>query len=266
MKRNIKMNFKETLSLLMKKSVLGVILLGASAIGISGHCLANGDNVETQEEILTEIAGLDTVENYCNYYDILESDNEEFIKEVENMIDERGTFSMIDANSEITTYSSSSSPLKKDRNIPESAYADIIWTNNPLTPFNHVGIYTANNKITEALANGVKTRTVGKKMKEYPFITYKVVTKSNGNTRYSLEKRKSTAAWAKGQVGRSYDTNFANNKENTSASNKKFNCSELVWKAWKFKGKLDLDSNGGKGVYPNNIKDSNRTKVVYQSK
>ncbi len=260
------MNFKSVLIFLKKKIVIGVMFLGVAVFSLSGNCFANEGISEKQENTITEIAELETVENYCEYYGVLESDSEEFTDEVEAMIEERDGFSVVNNDSKVATYSSSNSPLKKDRKIPESAYADIIWTNNPLTPFNHVGIYTVNNKITEALSDGVKTRTVGKKMKEYPFIIYKVVTKKNGNTRYSLEKRKSVAAWAKAQVGRAYDVNFANNKENTPASNKKFNCSELVWKAWKFKGKLDLDSNGGEGVYPNNIKGSNRTKSIYQSK
>ena len=62
-------------------------------------------------------------------------------------------------------------------------------------------------------------------------------------------------------MGKDYDFNFYNNKENTAEGNKTFNCSELVWKAWKFNGEanVDIDSNGGSGVYPNNIRKSDRT-------
>lgn len=85
---------------------------------------------------------------------------------------------------------------------------------------------------------------------------------ANGGTRYSFEDRKRVAKWGIDQVGKGYDANFSDNKKNTVANNKRMNCSELVWKAWKFKKNVDLDSNGGPGVYPNNIKNSNRTKLI----
>ena len=139
--------------------------------------------------------------------------------------------------------------------------ADIIWTNNPLTPFNHVGIYTKKSQITEALGNGVCSRKTGKQ-NEYPFEIYKVVTKNNGNIRYSEKQRSKVASWALGQVGKKYDTQWWNNKLNTREGNAKFNCSELVWKSWKFRAGVDLDSNGGNGVYPNDIRSLKRTKFV----
>lgn len=162
--------------------------------------------------------------------------------------------------------SSGSDSGKKERFIPTSYTADIIWTNNPITPFNHVGIYTAKGQITESLLEGVQTRLVGRVMREYPFEIYKATKKANGTKRYSKSKRKKVASWALQQVNKDYDFAFANNKENTVSSNEKFNCSELVWKAWKFTINVDLDSNGGKGVYPNNIVDSSRTYLVKENK
>lgn len=58
-----------------------------------------------------------------------------------------------------------------------------------------------------------------------------------------------------------YDTNFAFNKTTIS----KLNCSSLVWNAYMNTANLDLDSNGGPGVYPSNIRDSSRT-VTYANK
>ncbi|MBR1693325.1 MAG: hypothetical protein IJ711_11225 [Lachnospiraceae bacterium] len=230
-------------------TLLTVILISqSSSIAIAGKLQASSKC----SKIPTAVS------EYCKKYNIPVSNSKEFIDEVEKMIDARNGFRR-------TSSSSGSNPLKKDRYIPKSSTADIIWTNNPITPFNHVGLYTASNKITEALSNGVKTRTVGVKMPEYPFKIYKVTTKSNNNTRYSSATRNKVADWAKKQVNKKYDYGFADNKQNNSASNKKFNCSELVWKSWKFTANVDLDSNGGKGVYPNNIKDSNRTKLINQS-
>lgn len=58
-----------------------------------------------------------------------------------------------------------------------------------------------------------------------------------------------------------YDLAFANNKKTIS----KLNCSGLVWNAYKKSVNIDLDSNGGPGVYPSNIRDSSKT-VTYASK
>jgi len=37
------------------------------------------------------------------------------------------------------------------------------------------------------------------------------------------------------------------------------NCSQLVWATYTIKAGIALDSNGGFGVYPDNIKDSSLT-------
>lgn len=199
--------------------------------------------------------------DYCENYGIEFSSNPEFILEVHSILLERN--SAINSKSTIKPTSGGSSPLMKPRFIPTSELADIIWTNNPVNPFNHVGIYTEKNQITEALEKGVSSRTVGKTMPEYPFEIYMVLEKVGGNTRFSNYQRGITAAWAKGKVHKGYDVNFANNKINSVEGDKLFNCSELVWKSWMYKWNVDLDSNGGLGVYPNNIRNSNRLKRIY---
>ncbi|KAB7789844.1 hypothetical protein [Bifidobacterium leontopitheci] len=37
------------------------------------------------------------------------------------------------------------------------------------------------------------------------------------------------------------------------------NCSQLAWASYYYTSKLDLDSNGGSGVYPKDIRDSQYT-------
>lgn len=104
-------------------------------------------------------------------------------------------------------------------------------------------------------------------MNEYPFKIYKVTTTSGGSVRYTSTVRKAVAQWALKQVGKPYDYDYENNKLNTTSNNAKFNCSELVYKAWKYNGNtsVDLDSNAGTGVYPNNIRDSKYTSLIYTS-
>lgn len=58
--------------------------------------------------------------------------------------------------------------------------------------------------------------------------------------------------------GKKYSANFAVNKKTGST---KMNCSQLVWAAYKASVKIDLDGNGGLGVYPYNIKDSKHTHI-----
>lgn len=55
---------------------------------------------------------------------------------------------------------------------------------------------------------------------------------------------------------RPYDVLFASNKTTTA----RLNCSSLVWNAYmRSSAKIDLDRNGGPGVYPADIRDSPRT-------
>lgn len=257
--------------MLNKKSIAKVFGIGVIATSLFvTPSVANATS--TDGGLGIPIEEMQKIEEFCETYNVEMSNDPDFINEVQAMLKERNENNPENeiksySNISIATRSSSSSssggnPLMKSRYIPTSSVADIIWTNNPVTPFNHVGLYTKTNKITEALLNGVKTRTVGKNMKEYPFVVYKVSTTKDGSARYSYTDRKLVATWGENQVGKDYDTNFANNKKNTTANNKKMNCSELVWKSWKFKKNVDLDSNGGPGVYPNNIKNSKLTKQI----
>ncbi|MBP3222386.1 MAG: hypothetical protein J6M18_00455 [Actinomycetaceae bacterium] len=65
--------------------------------------------------------------------------------------------------------------------------------------------------------------------------------------------RNKAANRAKTYVGRAYNLKgFAFNK----TANGKMNCSQLVWAAYKTATGIDLDGDGGHGVYPRDIKKS----------
>ena len=236
----------------MKKTLIW-ILAAVLVCSLATPCFA--DNSLSQEAVSKDaIISSQDVKAYCDYYGIEYFDNNaEFHNEVSEMIKERN-FKLSDE-----TMSSGGNNGSKERTIPTSLVADIIQTNNPLTPWNHVGLYSKTNEITEALEGGVCCRSTGKQQ-EYPFEIFKVVKKDSDN-RFALVTRKAVSKYATDQMGKDYDFNFYNNKENTAEGNKTFNCSELVWKAWKFNGEanVDIDSNGGSGVYPNNIRKSDRT-------
>ncbi|SFB02625.1 Permuted papain-like amidase enzyme, YaeF/YiiX, C92 family [Amycolatopsis marina] len=122
---------------------------------------------------------------------------------------------------------------------------------------NHVGIFYTTKTIVEAPGSGSKSqaRTAATLNKCGP--VYKMYVKAKQTS------RNKAANYAYNNLrGKAYDNNFAFNK---SSSNSKLNCSELVWKAYKKAVNIELDSNGGPGVYPNNIKDDGST-VVYSTR
>lgn len=118
---------------------------------------------------------------------------------------------------------------------------------------NHVGIYYTTKTIVEAPGKGEKSKSVTASTLKKCGPIYKMSVKAKQSSR----DKAANHAYNKFR-GLGYDTDFANNKYN---DNGKLNCSELVWKAYKDSVDIDLDSNGGLGVYPDNIKDDGSTDV-----
>lgn len=119
--------------------------------------------------------------------------------------------------------------------------------------YNHVGIYYTTNTIVEAPGSGQKSRSVTASTLKKCGPIYKM----SVNTKQSNRNKAADHAYNNFR-NMPYDNNFADNKDN---SNGKLNCSELVWKAYSHGAKIDLDSNGGPGVYPDNIKDHGSTAI-----
>ncbi|MCR8845007.1 hypothetical protein NQ117_15095 [Paenibacillus sp. SC116] len=69
----------------------------------------------------------------------------------------------------------------------------------------------------------------------------------------SVAQNHSATEWAKTKVGYDYDIKFFDNRFCNTNS---YNCSQLVWCAFKQVANIDLDKNGGWGVYPKDIRDS----------
>ncbi|MEH3032562.1 MAG: YiiX/YebB-like N1pC/P60 family cysteine hydrolase [Aeromicrobium erythreum] len=126
---------------------------------------------------------------------------------------------------------------------------DVFWYDSAT---DHVGLYTSAAYIVEAPGAGKVVRKLQAKSKKVPSKTYKMAVK------VSQAKRNASAAWATTKRGKAYNLNFAFNKKVTAS---KYNCSQLVWAAYKAKAKVDLDSNGGTGVYPGNIRDSKKVSI-----
>lgn len=127
---------------------------------------------------------------------------------------------------------------------------DIFYSSNSTIgiPHGHTAIYVSHDTYVEATTPYV--RLVQANMKEAPRPVYKYYV---GWAWQSPNKYKA-ANFAKSKIGKSYNYFFWNNKTVHANS---YNCSQLVWAAYKSTDpNVDLDSDGGPGVYPTDIKKS----------
>ncbi|MEW6918784.1 YiiX/YebB-like N1pC/P60 family cysteine hydrolase [Trueperella pyogenes] len=131
---------------------------------------------------------------------------------------------------------------------------DVFYTPSKSFGINHghSGIYSYPQWIVEALP--------GKGVAEHFYAEVKV---SSGAHKQSVStsqgNRNRAANRARDFIGKWYSPNFAFNK----TANGPMNCSQVVWAAYKTATGIDLDSNGGHGVYPSDILNSRYT-VTYQ--
>ncbi|MGW4129458.1 hypothetical protein [Amycolatopsis japonica] len=128
------------------------------------------------------------------------------------------------------------------------------YAKSSVVKHNHVGIYYTTKTIVEAPGTGQKSKSVTASTLKKCGPIYKMYVAT-------LQENRDKAANHAYNNFRNmpYDPNFFDNKAN---SNGKLNCSELVWKAYRHGTKLDLDGNGGPGVYPDDLKEHDAT-VVY---
>lgn len=119
----------------------------------------------------------------------------------------------------------------------------------------HIGMYYTKTTIIEAAnpTDGIRSASVAnRKVSSGSRIMSTNIT--------TVSQDESAANWAYGKRGNGYNNNFAVNR---SCGGPNYNCSQLVWCAFKQKANIDLDNNGGLGVYPVDIRDH---KNVYDIK
>ena len=117
----------------------------------------------------------------------------------------------------------------------------------------HVGIYYAKNRIVESIpSTGVRNITHTSRNVENHAVMQLVNT--------TQAKRNAAADWANSRVGKdAYSYNFVTNRQTAHTGAK--NCSKLLWSAYIQKAGIDIDRNGGTGVYPIDIRDSSYTRT-----
>lgn len=141
------------------------------------------------------------------------------------------------------------------KKLPTSAKGNIYYTNSYTAYYNHghVGMYSAADKIVESVpSDGVRQIAYNARDVEDNSIVQTVNVTSSQKT--------SAADWAVSRVGDPYSFNFVNNR-NTGHDGAK-NCSKLLWSAFLLKANIDIDSNGGLGVYPRDITSSSYTTTI----
>ena len=127
---------------------------------------------------------------------------------------------------------------------------DVFYSSNSTLGIQHghTGIYDSSSSYVEATSPHV--RRVNAHWAEAPAPAFKYYV---GWDRQSPNKYKA-ANFAAAQIGKGYNWFFWNNKTVYAST---YNCSQLVWAAYKQTDpNVDLDSNGGAGVYPLDIKNS----------
>lgn len=146
------------------------------------------------------------------------------------------------------------------RKLEKAKTGHIFVTSSWLGPINHghVGLYDTATTVIEA--TGIDPQF---KFHNSRRVSYKNVEVYKGAVIQDVQtstKNKSKAAQKarKHYVNKPYNAaGFAFNK----AESEKLNCSQLVWLAYNTTSKIDLDANGGPGVYPWDIYNSKSTRT-----
>lgn len=141
--------------------------------------------------------------------------------------------------------------------VGNSAKGDFFYTASQTAYLNHghVGMYYSSNTIVESVPDtGVRTISTTERKVDQGDAQVKSVTTSSTN-------RNNAANWAYSRVGiDAYSYNFVTNRQTSHIGDK--NCSKLIWSAYQLNGNLDLDSDGGLGVYPRDVRDAPNTALI----
>lgn len=129
--------------------------------------------------------------------------------------------------------------------LPKSWYKGDVYYTPTGAPWAHVGIYGGTWWVVEASGPGYKS----------DWYRHASITIRSGAKQvyYHVPQATQDAAadYAYNNLrGYRYNLNFAFNK---SKNPWMLNCSQLVWYAYKYGAGVDIDSNGGPGVYPHDI-------------
>lgn len=126
------------------------------------------------------------------------------------------------------------------------------------TFYNHVMIYTDETTVVESVRPGESTSSYDfNETLTIPGEAIYTLTLKESNSYNNIEVMNEAATIAASTTGSMYDINFLNNKNHNYTE---LNCSELIWGSY-YEAGIDVDGNGGLGVYPNDIYNSEYLEV-----
>ncbi|MFV0379558.1 MAG: hypothetical protein ACK5KQ_01855 [Anaerorhabdus sp.] len=242
------------------KKIFFATLLVISTGFFSQTFYAEEDSNNEYENIIEEIAKLtgapeNAVEESVN--EIATSENLEKLNVAKILLK--------DMENEMLEVDTRKPKTKKGETIPSLQVGDIYYSKVKTSFYNHghVWIYNKESSIVHAPGPGLKVRVtyVSDIPSESGDLILGVSSYANGTTRTSLTKREDAAAWAKSKE----ESPYAYTVDNKSCGDNDYNCSQLVWCAYKKTGdNRDLDSDGTWFVSPADIKDSKWTFVIWR--
>lgn len=246
----------------IKTFIASILLMGCIGINFSTANASENINIDETIDVIVDRTGLP-------YY-VVENDIENIAKRSKQskevvaklVLDEVKTLSVRNENRAVL-YSASSGGGSGSKPLTNSVAGDIWYSDVSTLGWNHghVGMYEKANIILEARGPGYKvsSRAVSKIKVGKGDKIMAVASKKNGKTRMSAKNRRLAISWARGKKGKSY----AYTLDNKKCGNNDYNCSQLVWCAYKNTGsKFNLDSNGGIFVAPKDILNSPYTYVI----
>lgn len=141
--------------------------------------------------------------------------------------------------------------------VGTSSQGNFFYTDSQTAYLNHghVGMYYSSGTIVESVPSaGVRTISTTSRLVDQGGACVKSVNTTSTN-------RTNAANWAYSRVGiDGYSYNFATNRSTSHYGDK--NCSKLIWSAYMLNGGLDLDKDGGLGVYPRDVRDASQTTLI----
>ncbi|GIN63366.1 hypothetical protein J27TS8_33590 [Robertmurraya siralis] len=169
---------------------------------------------------------------------------------------EKGQKEREQSNKKYTTFGGSAGKFYLDPGTKGDIYYTDAYTGAIDIEVNHghVGMYYMPKELVESVPKkGVRTIKTSERRVHAGAVQQSVNSVTVG-------ERNKAVGWAYSRVGKDeYSYNFATNRT-TSHTGKK-NCSKLVWSAYIQYGGIDIDKDGGLGVYPRDIRDSHYTKT-----
>nr|WP_300336873.1 hypothetical protein [Actinomyces sp.] len=153
------------------------------------------------------------------------------------------------ATAQSTNSAFRSNPFAANRQLPNSSFkGDVFYADSKVQPYGHVGIFGGTTWIVEAPGPGKRSTWEWTKDKRVvagaKFIWFKV----------SQSTQDAAADYAyRHLLNYPYNYKFFDNKELNPSH---LNCSQLVWLAYKKGAGIDIDGDGGPGVYPGDILES----------